>query len=78
MTTLPLYTIKTETQDGRRGYRICLNFRGQLLPIPNLWYGTFEVATLRIMKMQKEDYELWQRSSLAPPTREYDGEGNPL
>lgn len=56
----PLYKIQHETQDGVTGYRICLDFQNQLLPLPKHWYKSEEVAILRVLLMQREDLALIQ------------------
>lgn len=60
---LPLYTIRSETQDNRSGYRICVNFQDQLLPLPKHWYRSEEVAKMRVAAMEREDFALMQQES---------------
>lgn len=59
--SLPLYELQSEERDGMPGFRICLNFRGTVLPIPNLWFRSAEVASMRISAMEREDFELMQQ-----------------
>lgn len=58
---LPLYTIQPETQNNRAGYRICLNFQGDLLPLPKHWYRSEEVAKMRVAAMEREDFAMMQQ-----------------
>lgn len=61
---LPLYEVQPEDHvGGAKGFRICLNFRGELLPLPDHWFRSEEVARMRVARMQREDFDIWQQEN---------------
>lgn len=60
---LPRYELQPEVHGDVTGYRICLNFHGQHLPIPNEWYGREEAAERRVAVLQRADIIMLQQES---------------